>query len=121
MGKVVHFEIPVDDPDRAREFYEQAFGWSFREWEQSPYWLTDIGEEGAPGVEGALIARSGLHASPVVIVDVDDIQEALATAVEAGAEALTDRRAVPSIGWSAYVRDPEGNVIGLWQADEDAA
>ena len=27
-GRVVHFEIPFDDGDRARSFYEKAFGWS---------------------------------------------------------------------------------------------
>lgn len=26
-GRVVHFEIPYDDGDRARSFYERAFGW----------------------------------------------------------------------------------------------
>ena len=27
-GGVVHFEIPADDEDRAREFYSSAFGWT---------------------------------------------------------------------------------------------
>ena len=26
--KVVHFEIPADDLDRARAFYQNAFGWT---------------------------------------------------------------------------------------------
>ena len=26
-GKVVHFEIPFDDGDRARKFYADTFGW----------------------------------------------------------------------------------------------
>ena len=26
-GAVVHFEIPADDPQRAQDFYREAFGW----------------------------------------------------------------------------------------------
>ena len=31
MDKVVHFEIPVDDATRAREFYGSAFDWDRNE------------------------------------------------------------------------------------------
>ena len=27
-GRVVHFEIPFDDAERAQAFYRQAFGWA---------------------------------------------------------------------------------------------
>ena len=27
--RIVHFEIPADDPARAMAFYRSAFGWSF--------------------------------------------------------------------------------------------
>ena len=120
MGKVVHFEIPVDDPDRAKTFYETAFGWSFQGYGDQPYWLTAIGPLDAGGIEGALIGRGDVHAHPVVIIDVDDIDAAMQGAIDAGAEKVGDRTAVPTMGWSAYVRDPEGNVIGLWQTDEHA-
>ena len=33
MARVVHFELPADDPERAIAFYEQAFGWKFEKWE----------------------------------------------------------------------------------------
>ena len=119
MGKVVHFEIPVDDPDRARRFYADAFGWRFQGYGDMPYWLTDLGEEGM-GINGALIGRSETHAAPVVIINVDDIDDGIAMAVKAGATQVGDKNAVPTMGWSAYVRDPEGNVIGLWQTDDQA-
>ena len=86
MGKVVHFEIPVDDPDRAKTFYETAFGWSFQGYGDQPYWLTAIGPEDAGGIEGALIGRGDVHAHPVVIIDVDDIDAAMQGAIDAGAE-----------------------------------
>lgn len=27
MAKMVHFEIGIDDPERAIKFYEKVFGW----------------------------------------------------------------------------------------------
>lgn len=120
MGKVVHFEIPVGDPERAQDFYTEAFGWSFQGWGDVDYWLTSIGDEDEFGVEGALIGRSDVHAAPVVVIDVDDVDDAIRRAVDAGAELVQGKQAVPTMGWSAYVRDTEDNVIGLWESDEEA-
>ncbi|WP_424204801.1 VOC family protein [Sulfuricaulis sp.] len=33
MPRVVHFELPADDPQRAVAFYEKAFGWTITKWE----------------------------------------------------------------------------------------
>lgn len=55
------------------------------------------------------------------IIDVDDLDASLRGAGAAGAEQVGERTAVPTMGWSACVRDPEGNVIRLWQTDPDAA
>jgi uncharacterized protein len=31
MNKVVHFEIPTDDHDRAKQFYSSVFGWGLQD------------------------------------------------------------------------------------------
>ena len=37
MGnRPTHFEIPVDDPDRAERFYSEAFGWTFNRFPGAP-------------------------------------------------------------------------------------
>ena len=38
-GRVVHFEIPYDDGDRARAFYAEAFGWQVMEMPDMGYTL----------------------------------------------------------------------------------
>ena len=70
-GKVVHFEIPVDDGQRAGEFYRTAFGWSLERWGPLEYWTTPAGEgrghrrgvdQTHRGVTGAdLLHRGGRH------------------------------------------------------------
>jgi len=38
MSKIVHFEIPVDDPDRASAFYHDVLGWEISGFGKEPYW-----------------------------------------------------------------------------------
>jgi len=120
MARIVHFELPVDDPDRARAFYSSVFGWKLEAYGDAPYWLATTGAEGELGIDGALAGRSELTSAPVVVIGVDDLDAAAADALAHGAEELQGKQPVPGMGWSSYLRDPEGNVIGLWQTDEQA-
>ena len=64
MPRPSHFEIPVDNPERAIAFYSAVFGWTFHKWEGAmPYWLITTGpNEGcvagglAPGATGGGLA-----------------------------------------------------------------
>jgi len=59
MSRVVHFEIPVDDPERAGKFYANAFGWQIGSWGgPADYWICSTGAQDAPGIDGALTRRS---------------------------------------------------------------
>lgn len=67
MTKIVHFEIPADDPQRASAFYRDALGWEITRYGDQPYWLVRAGEDDEPGANGALVTREDLHRSPVLI------------------------------------------------------
>ena len=122
-GRVVHFELPYDDADRARAFYAQAFGWNAMPMPDMDYTIVGTGpasEDGQPSepgfINGGLLARSTASSpSPVVVVDVDDLDAALDEVEAAGGKAVTGRIPVGDMGVTAYVQDTEGNVIGLWQ------
>lgn len=120
MARVVHFEIPVEDADRARDFYADTFGWELAGFGDEGYWLATTGEEGERGIDGALISGSELHASPVIIIGVEDLGDAVDRAASNGATILLERQTIPGVGYSAYLRDPEDNVIGLFQPDGSA-
>lgn len=119
-GRVVHFEIPFDDGDRARAFYREAFGWQLQDWEGS-YTLATTGPTGETGpqeagfINGGMMRREGPGDGPIVVIDVDDIDAALAKVEELGGQTLLGRQAVGEMGWTAYFKDVEGNSIGLWQ------
>ncbi len=121
MPKIVHFEIPVDDPQRAAAFYRDVLGWAVSRYGEQPYWLVRAGEAGEPGADGALVGREDLHQSPVLIAGVRDIDDVLSRAQNSGGELLQGKLPVPGMGWSAYIRDSEGNTIGFFQPDTTAA
>ncbi|WP_166872719.1 GyrI-like domain-containing protein [Salinibacterium sp. ZJ450] len=79
------------------------------------------GAPAGPGAEGALTPRSEAPDGVLVYVGVPDIDEALTKIRAAGGETLTEKQAIPTIGWMARFRDPEGNVIGLFQETGGAA
>ena len=117
-SRVVHFDIPVDDPDRAGSFYSGVFGWTVQRWGPVEYWPMTTGEPPGVGAEGALTPRAEAPEGIVVYVSVDDVDKALERVREAGGTPLTEKQPIPTIGWSARFRDPEGNVVGLFQSDE---
>lgn len=122
VSRVVHFEIPIDDPDRAGAFYRAVFGWNPQQWGEAEYWPMLTGEEPGAGygAEGAMTPRSQAPEGVVVYVDVDDIDAALARAKEAGGSIVAGKTPIPGMGWSAHTRDTEGNLIGMFQNDESA-
>lgn len=115
MSKVIHFEIPVDDARRAAAFYQDVLGWVIAGSDEQPYWLVQAGADDEPGANGALTPRDPVHRSPVLIVSVANIDRALVLAGEHGGRVVQEKLPVPGIGWSAYVEDPEGNTVGLFQ------
>lgn len=116
-GDLTHLEIPADDTDRARDFYQRLFGWSFQEMPgYSGYHLftTPVGEEGMGGAIGKRGESAPEKLRPYVWVDSIDatlplVEEAGGTVVEAKAE-------VPGQGWYAVLADTEGNEIALWES-----
>jgi uncharacterized protein len=121
-GRVVHFEIPFDDGDRARNFYAEAFGWQVQPMPGMDYTLVLSGPSGDAGpteagfINGGMLDRSSAPASgPTIAVDVESIDDTLQTVAKLGGATVLGKTPVGEMGFTAYVRDPEGNVIGLWE------
>jgi predicted enzyme related to lactoylglutathione lyase len=127
MSKVVHFEIPADDLDRAKSFYGSVFGWELQtvpmsEGEYTSVRTTDVNEQTQlpiePGaINGGMMQRDERVSSPVITIDVDGIDDALKQIEAEGGSTVTPRTAIPGMGAFAYFKDPEGNVLGLWETN----
>ena len=126
-GRVVHFEIPYDDGARARRFYGETFGWQLQEMPGMEYTLVMSGPSGDGGpseagfINGGMLAREESAApGPVVVIDVDSIDAKVITIQETGGSVVVPKQPVGGMGFTAYVKDSEGNVLGLWETAADS-
>ena len=114
-GRLVHFEFPVHDAARAREFYGSLFGWEFESWEGPMEYHMIPGEEPT----GAVYPSENAGQGPNVYFGVDDIRAEAGRVRELGGEA-EEPGPIPGIGWYAFCKDTEGNRFCLFQPDESA-
>jgi hypothetical protein len=117
-GKIVHFEVPAGDADRASGFYSGLFGYEIgaSAMEGFDYRMFQPAEDQGGAIMPSESAGSGL----IVYLDTDDIDASVAKVRELGGTA-DDKQPVPTHGWFAACKDTEGNSFSLWQADTNAA
>jgi len=121
MSRIVHFEIPADEPDRLVKFYEAAFGWRFQKWDgPMEYWLVSTGDAATPGIDGGLMRRQNPGQPPVNTIGVASVDAACAAVTKAGGQVVVPKMPIPGVGWLAYFKDPEGNIHGVMQDDPAA-
>ena len=120
MARPNHFEIPVDDPDRAEGFYQAVFGWTFQRYPGAPqyYGMADTGE-GNPGINGALHQR-GESPGTVLTMGVGSIEETEAKIIANGGKVVLGKTPIPGMGYFAQYDDSEGNRIGTFTEDATA-
>jgi predicted enzyme related to lactoylglutathione lyase len=51
---------------------------------------------------------------------VPDLDARLEKALGSGGTLALAKMAVPAVGWLAYIKDPEGNILGMMQMDPAA-
>jgi predicted enzyme related to lactoylglutathione lyase len=116
VSRIVHFEIPTDDRERAKAFYGALFGWRFQDVEGMEYTLVQTAEEGP---NGGIVKRSEFQGI-VNYVDVDDVREYQHRAEKLGADVVIPCTPIPSVGWYAVLKDLDGNTFAVWHDDEYA-
>jgi len=124
MDKVTHFELPADDMNRAKEFYNKTFGWEIQDMPDFGYTLLHTTEMDMkkrmpkePGaINGGVYKREASMPHPQVFMDVKDIDASLKKIEENGGETVRGKTPVGEMGFVANFKDPEGNILGLWQS-----
>ena len=126
MPRVIHFEVHAEDPKRAIRFYTSLFGWEFKKWEgPQDYWVITTGPNDQPGINGGMIRRQGIVDGTAVIayvctVDVPSVDEHVRKIAAAGGSIVVPKMPIPGVGWLAYGKDTEGNILGVMEADPKA-
>jgi predicted enzyme related to lactoylglutathione lyase len=115
-NRVVHFEIPANQPEALTRFYSEVFGWKFQKASipGPEYWLCETGSDG-PGINGAVMKRQDPRQPWMNYVDVASVDVTLEQATRLGATIALPKTSVPGVGAFAAIIDPEGNICGLWE------
>ena len=130
MGRIIHFEIHVDDMERATNFYQAVFEWSFKDYSEYagiPYFGAITGDDQYPGINGALMQRQGPLPSEgqsvnsaVCTLGVSNYDETETKILASGGKVALPKYALPGMAWQGYFIDTENNIFGLHQPDPEA-
>ena len=121
-GRIVHFELPYDDAERARAFYGGIFGWDIQSYPGMEYSMVSTGPSGDTGPTEPGFINGGMAQRGEGFAGSDRRRRRRRHRRDAGADRAERRlrswwRSGPwrEMGWTAYFTDPEGNVVGLWE------
>jgi predicted enzyme related to lactoylglutathione lyase len=117
MPNIVHFEIPVDDAERAKKFYTELFGWAVEQFSPGmEYWMINSQE----GIGGGMMKRQHPDQKITDYFGVPSVQESADKVQKLGGKVLVPKMAVPDMGYFVVCMDTEGNIFGLWEEDPKA-
>jgi predicted enzyme related to lactoylglutathione lyase len=102
-----------DAPDKCKAFYTAVFGWEFDDSSMPGYTMIRTGQDPS----GGLMKRPPEVPGPCLNVyfDVQNIDDTLAKATQAGGTVIVPKTAIPNVGHYAFFTDPEGVPVGLLQ------
>jgi predicted enzyme related to lactoylglutathione lyase len=128
VDPVTWFSIPAQDTDRAMDFYSDVFGWKAQPLTEEADAIFDYNVVvNSPGdkdfvpertgrVNGCIVKQATGISTPVVLVEVDDLEDSARKVVAAGGTVASDRIKMKSLnGDFMLVRDPEGNMIEIFE------
>jgi predicted enzyme related to lactoylglutathione lyase len=111
-GGLSYLEIPAIDARKSAAFYAKVLGWNLQDVDSDhPKFMDQTGHLLGRWVTGRMAAKeTGL----LPYIYVDGIEEVVKRVVPEGGEIVKPIYAEGNL-WVATIRDPAGNVIGLWQ------
>ena len=121
MPRPIHFDLTVDDPERAMKFYKDIFGWKFEKWNgPMEYWMVTTGDEKEPGINGGLSKRGESGMPNMNTIGVSSVDKFSKMIQDEGGKVLMPKSPIPGMGWFATCQDTEGNTFGIIEEDRTA-
>ena len=109
---VTWFEIHTADPDRAKRFYADAFGWTYDD--STPGYSMIVLGDGAP-VGGGIAHSGGAYPDHALFnIQVPDVAAALDAVRAAGGSVVAEAQQTPYGLTFGYAANPDGAVFGVW-------
>jgi predicted enzyme related to lactoylglutathione lyase len=118
-NSVVHFEIFATDVERARTFYERAFGWRFEVAGPPDFYLLVTGPGTDPGITHGLLAKRSGPATQGPLnsfrctISVRSIEDSVSGVEAAGGKRRSPIVEIPEVGKVVEIVDTEDNIVCL--------
>jgi predicted enzyme related to lactoylglutathione lyase len=132
MPTIVHFQIPSDDIERSKKFYNDLFGWKFDKFPSPPsseampegmeYWMiSTVDDKGNEAVGGGMMKRQSPEQQGITnYFDVKSVQEYSARVEQLGGKVISPKMPVTGMGYFAVCTDTENNGFGIFEVDSNA-
>ncbi len=117
----MHFEIPANDVEKTRKFYQDLFGWKIEKVPNMEYFMVEtvpMDEKGnllRPGLNGGLYKREMPQQHALNYINVESVEEYSKKVVALGGQVVVPKTEIPGMGWFAIALDPDENVFGLFE------
>lgn len=123
MNKVVHFEIPYENEARAKQFYQDVFGWQIVKMPEMDYNMVTTTDSDpqtmrpkTPGaINGGMLKKDPTGPYPMLVIAVEDVDSHGRKVEAAGGKVVMPKIPIGNFGYYARIADPEGNIIGIWE------
>jgi uncharacterized protein len=129
-GEIVHFDISVDDVDKAVDFYKDVMGWKLEKYggeggregmEEMQYMAVNPDPDKEDVVWGGILKKSMPQQTGLNYYNAEGGLEAFNMRVkDKGGTVMMEKRPIPGMGWFSVCIDPENNPFAGWVDDKDA-
>jgi uncharacterized protein len=136
MPTIVHFEIPSEDIERSKKFYNDLFEWKIEKWpgtdddsqltsaatgQPMEYWMvTTTDDKGNKALGGGMMKRQMPEQQVTNYIDVKSVDEYSSKVQKLGGKVVAPKHAVPGMGYFALCLDTENNSFAIWETNEGA-
>ncbi len=121
VASIVWFEVPANDLNRAKKFYQSMFGWKFAKLPAAinDYWHIDTGGPDA-SPDGGMMLRMHPQQPITNYISVPSVNKASVKVEKLGGTVCKPKTAVPGMGYFAICLDTEGNTFAVWEMNDRA-
>jgi predicted enzyme related to lactoylglutathione lyase len=135
LSTIVHFEIPSDNIERAKKFYNGLFGWKIEKFSGNnenqltsaatgqpiDYWIVStLDDKGNKAVGGGLMKRQMPEQQITNYINVTSVDNYSSKVRDLGGNVLSPKHAVPGMGYFVLCQDTEKNNFAIWESDSSA-
>ena len=106
-------ELMTTDPEAAKKFYAEVFGWEMQEYPMGDfnYTVVKIGEEAVGGISPIPPEATGTPPNWGTYITVDNVDATVEKVTALNGKVLSPPTDIPDVGRMAIIQDPQGAVL----------